>query len=206
MSDSDADLLVRWRGGDGAAGERLFDRYYKPLQRFFMSKSVADPVEMVQDTFMRMLESQQRLRDSSKFRSYLFSVAYSVLRMYWRGRGKANAHIDLSEQSVQDLAPGPGTLTSKKREQRLLLEALRHIPMDSQIIIEMMYWEDMSSFEIAEVLGIPAGTVRGRMRRARELLEQAMTRLAASPEVLHSTLSNLEDWARQCKRAAGSTD
>ena len=59
---------------------------------------------------------------------------------------------------------------AQHEEQRLLLEALRRIPLDLQIAIELHYWEGMSGPDLAQVLDIPEGTVRSRLRRAREPL------------------------------------
>jgi hypothetical protein len=88
-------------------------------------------------------------------------------------------------------------------EQRLLLEALRNIPVEQQVLLELHYWESFTTDEMAAVLGIPVGTVRGRLRRARELLEQAMARVAESPALLESTRDQLDDWVKDCRRHLG---
>ncbi|HWN68565.1 MAG TPA: sigma factor-like helix-turn-helix DNA-binding protein, partial [Haliangium sp.] len=79
-------------------------------------------------------------------------------------------------------------------------EALRGIPVDYQVILELHYWEQMNTEDMAEALALPVGTVRSRLRRARELLEQAMGRLAESPGELQSTLTRLDDWAERCRQ------
>lgn len=61
------------------------------------------------------------------------------------------------------------------------------------------YWEEMTTEDIGAVLEMPVGTIRSRLKRGRELLEQEMERLARSPDELQSTLSRLEDWARECR-------
>jgi RNA polymerase sigma-70 factor (ECF subfamily) len=86
---------------------------------------------------------------------------------------------------------------ARAQEQRLLLEALRAISVNFQVVLELYYWEDLSTTEIAAVLGVPVGTVRSRLDRARDALESAMTRIASSNELLQSTLTRLDDWARE---------
>ena len=54
----------------------------------------------------------------------------------------------------------------------------------------------MTTSDIAEVLGIPGGTVKSRLRRGRELLAEAMGTLAESPALLQSTMNELDRWAR----------
>ena len=77
----------------------------------------------------------------------------------------------------------------------LLLQALRQIPLESQLLVELYFWEELTAREVAEILAVPEGTVRTRLRRARQLLEQALGRLAESPGLLASTLADLDGWA-----------
>ena len=106
---------------------------------------------------------------------------------------------DFAEISLDDLSPSPSAVIAVHEEQRLLLEALRRIPLDCQVVLELYYWEDMVAPELAEVLGIPEGTARSRLRRARELLNQKMRLLARSPSLLKTTLSDLEHWVRSLR-------
>lgn len=199
MEHDDAELLERWRSGEVAAGEALFERYYDPIERFFLNKVSNNIADMVQETFVACVEGRDRVQDSAKFRSYLFSIAYNVLRGYLRKSYRGGPQLDLDEVSVHDVAPGPGTLITDRREQRLLLEALRNIPVDYQVILELHYWEQMTTADIAGVLELPVGTVRSRLRRARELIEETMGRMASAPGELQSTVTRLEDWAERCR-------
>src|SRR5690606_12989864 len=94
----------------------------------------------------------------------------------------------------------PPSHLDARHEQRLLLAALRHIPLDLQIALELHYWEGMAGPELAEVLGVPEGTVRSRLRRAKELLTERLGELADSPALLESTLSDLDGWARSLEQ------
>jgi RNA polymerase sigma-70 factor (ECF subfamily) len=201
MKDSDdGDLLERWRAGDMQAGQLLFLRYYDRIERFFINKVPAGVADLVQDTFLACLEGRDRLHDASKFRAYLFSVANNVLNTYLRKRYARGSEIDVLEQSVQDVSPGPFTLVAEREEEYLLLHALRHIAIHYQVILELHFWEKLPTSEISEILGLPVGTVKSRMRRGRELLEQSLTRLAESPDLLQSTISKLGDWAERIRR------
>jgi len=204
MEQTDGELLERWRGGDTASGETLFERYYDMVERFFLNKVASGVQDLVQETFIRCVESRDRIRDDDRFRVYMFGIAYNVLSGHLRERYRGNRAIDFNEDSVHDLAPGPGTLMARRREHRLLIEALRNIPVDDQVILELHYWEQLTTNQIAEVLGIPIGTARGRLQRARTKLEEVMQRLAESPQDLSSTLARLEDWAAECRERLGS--
>lgn len=199
MERSDGELLERWRAGDQDSGEALFEKYYPMVERFFVNKVTTGIQDLVQETFIRCVESKERIRDDDRFRSFLFAVAFNVLNAHLRERYRGGAAIDSSEISICDLAPGPGTLVGRRREHQLLIEALRNIPIDDQVLLELHYWEQLTTNQIAEALSIPVGTVRGRLQRARGRLEEVMRRLAESPQDLTSTLERLDDWAAECR-------
>jgi RNA polymerase sigma-70 factor (ECF subfamily) len=198
-SRTDGDLLDAWRCGDASAGEVLFVRHFATVGRFFRNKVAADRVaDLIQETFTAAVEGRDRILDSSRFRAYLLSIAYYVFCKYLRDSYRRIPNVDLDEISVDALGPTPSVLLAKHQEQRLLLEGLRAIAVNYQVVLELHYWEGLTTSQIAEVLGVPNGTVRSRLQRARDALEAAMASIARSPEVLESTLTRLEDWARRC--------
>src|ERR1041384_7846744 len=135
MEPSDGELLKRWRAGDAASGEALFERYYDMVERFFLNKVSSGIQDLVQETFIRCVESRERIHDDDQFRVYMFGSAYRVLSGHLRERYRGDGAIDLAEVSVCDLSPGPGTLVAKRSEHRLLIAALRSIPVDEQVIL-----------------------------------------------------------------------
>lgn len=200
---SDIELLDSWRDGDARAGNELFNRHFDSVCRFFANKAPSEVDDLIQRTFLACVEGRDRFRGEASFRGYLFGVARNVLRRYYRDKRYHDERFDPLVVSVHDLGPGPSLLVADKREQELLLHALRRLPMDHQITLELYYWENMSGSELAEVLEVPEGTVRGRIRRAKTLLEEALAELAESPQQLETTMANLEGWARGLRDKAG---
>lgn len=194
---SDAELFDRWCGGDERSGAALFDRHFSPVARFFRNKVADEFEDLVQQTFTACLESRDRFRRESSFRTYLFAIANNVLRNHYRSRRRDR--IDLEEVSVHDLAPGPSTMMGKVREQQLLLESLRRIPLDLQVILELYYWEDMTAKAIGEIVGDSEYTVRNRLRRGKELLRRQMETIAGDVALLESTWGGLERWAEELR-------
>ena len=203
MAEIDAQLLVRWRAGDKSSGQALFERHYPAVAGFFRNKVEAESADLVQETFAACVAGRDAIRSGSSFRSYLFGIAHNVLRGHLRRRYRAGAEIDFEEVSVQDLRPGPSQLVVQKKEQRLLLEALRRVSVDDQVILELRYWESLKTKDIADVLGIPHPSARSRLRRAQERLEAALAQVESGP-TLHSTLTRLEHWAEACRVVARS--
>jgi len=197
---TDEELLLQWRDGNERAGEKLFERHFDALFRFFCSKLPAAVAEdLTQETFLACVKGKDRFRFDAKFRTYMYVVARRELHGYYDKRRKSD--VDLGSMSAVDLAPGAATAVAAKEEEQLFLQALRRLPVDYQIAIELHNWEGMTGPEIAEVLAVPEGTVRSRLRRARIQLEELVRELSTSPQVLESTLTNLDDWAKKVREA-----
>ncbi|MEZ4449969.1 MAG: sigma-70 family RNA polymerase sigma factor [Nannocystaceae bacterium] len=201
--DADFDLLQAWQGGDDRAGEQLFRRHYRAVLRFFHNKAGDGAHDLVQRTFLGCLEARERIRGDGSFRGFLFGVARNVLFDHYRLARRDRDHLDFTAVSAEDLRPTPGTMLAQAREADLLLQALRRLPLESQLILEMYYWEGMPASEIGEVLTMVEPTVRTKIRRARLRLEELVAELASTPELRQSTLSGLETWARQLRDAVG---
>ena len=91
----------------------------------------------------------------------------------------------------------PSRAVAARQEQQLLLQALRRLPIEMQVALELFYWEELTVAEIAEVLETPVGTVKSRLQRARARLDQVIAELAESEDLLRSTVDNFERWARE---------
>ncbi len=199
---SDFDLLDRWRDGAREAGDTLFARHFRSLFRFFRTKVSDDIAEdLTQASFLACVDGRDKFRRNASFRTYLFAVGRNHLLMHFRKRGRQQKVIEFDTVSVADLGAGPGTLAAAKAEQKLLLKALRRIPVDFQIAVELYYWEGLSTRELSEVLGVPEGTVRSRLARAREHLATRMEELAASPDLAKTTIGDFERWAKSLRDA-----
>ena len=195
----DPQLLAAWRDGNVRAGQELFGRYFEPVSRFFANKLRADHDDLIQETFEACLRGRDRLRDDTSFRSYLFSVAFNVLKVHFRRTQGAQRMEALGSESIHDLSPGPSTIVGAGQQEQLLLEALRRLPIELQVVLELRYWEDLSSTEIGAVLEIPPATARSRLHRGRELLDRVIGQLPASRETRESTLAELDAWVARIR-------
>ncbi len=197
LDPSDVELLEAWQAGDRKAGHELFTRHFKSMRRFFANKAGADTEELVQRTFTRCVEGRDRFQSRSSFRTYLFGIARNVLREHFRGR--ATESFDPELHAAEDSGAGPSTMLGAKQEQRLLLEALRRIPLEHQTLLELYFWEQLTAPQIAEIFEVPENTARTRIRRGRVLVREQLARLADSHELLSSTLGGLDAWARSLR-------
>jgi len=191
---SDAELLTAWRGGDEHAGEVLVTRHYAAIERFFINKAREHAGDLIQRTFLVLLEVRERIHEGSDVRRYLFGIARNVLHNHFRSVYR-DERLDFQTRSIEDLNPSASTLVLENQQSQQLLQALRQIPLDLQIVLELYYWEEMKAVELAALLEIPEGSVRTKIRRAKEKLADELKRLARSGD-LQQTQSNLDTWAR----------
>lgn len=196
---SDAELLAAWQAGDREAGGELIDRYFEPVRRFFENK-VADGIEdLIQQTFLATVRRRDHIRDPEAFRGYLFAAARSKLYDHITARMKSPVEHDFGVSSVTDLGISPSEVVAQRDDQKLLLHALRMLPLDLQIALELYYFEHVRGHELEIALDVPPGTVRSRLRRGLEILRKRIDELQGSPEALRETSTNLERWAAELR-------
>lgn len=170
---------MRWQGGDREAGDALLRACFTPLYRFFRNKVAGEVEDLIQRTLLSCVESRQALRDPSQFRAFLFRVARNRLYDRLRDELKVGAQVDPSEVSLHQLGASPSSMVARDQRQQLVAEALRRIPLDYQVALELSYWEGMKAPEIGEVLGLNPNTVRTRITRARAALKEQLRMLGA---------------------------
>jgi len=172
---TDLELLAAWQAGDKSAGSDLFTRHFRGLFRFFTNKLPGEAEDLVQVTWMACLRYGDSLSRATSFKSYLFAIARNQLYLRLRSR-EPSGNVDFGVSSMIDLGASPTSLAAAAERDRDLLGALRSLPVDSQIVLELHYWEDLSATELAHVLELPVGTAKSRIRRAKELLQTALAR------------------------------
>ncbi|PRQ07421.1 RNA polymerase sigma factor [Enhygromyxa salina] len=193
----DFELLESWRAGDERAGRELFARHFDSIYRFFRSKVDDAAEDLTQQTFLGCVKGKDRYRGDASFRTYLYTIARNRLYTHIRDRQRRDAVVEVGQQSVADLGLGSATAhIAAREEQKLLLTAMRHLPLEMQVALELHYWEGLSVREIAAVIDTPEGTIKRRLQRARQRLDELIVELATSEELRRSTQANFDDWAK----------
>jgi RNA polymerase sigma-70 factor (ECF subfamily) len=194
--DAERDLLAAWRAGDRSKGEALFERYFDCMYRFFATKvDGADVAELVQRTFLACVEASDSFRGEASVRSFFFGIARHQLHRYYRTRSRA-PELDFGVSSVADLAPSPRSAVARGQQGQLLTEALRRIPLDLQIVLELRYLEGLRGPELATALAIPEGTVRSRLRRGLAAVRERVEMMSQSAEECRRALGGVDAWER----------
>lgn len=176
---TDEALLKAWHGGDNDAGEALFARHFDRVCRFFNIRVGDDVEDLVQATFESILQRRAVLRPGG-FKSHLFVMCRDQLLEFLRRTKHHDDHQNISEFSIQDFGTTPSQHVARNERGRRLIDALRRLPIDQQMALELTYWEELSGEEVADVLGISHNAVRARLTRARDRLRELLGELAPS--------------------------
>ena len=203
--ERDESLLTAWKEGDRRAGNRLFERHFERIRRFFVNKTSGDDEvsELTQRTFLRCVDASERFEGRSSFRTFLFAIARNVLLEHYRQRLRDRRCNDFGDLSLVDLGAGPSTLLHEKQEQQILLLALRKIPMKDQVILELYYWEKLTAIQIGEIMEIPENTARSRIRLGKQRLKEAIEGVTSEPGLAERTSEGLDRWAEEIRAGFG---
>ena len=175
----DFELWRAWAAGDEDAGNLLVRKHFTSIYRFFRSKvgDLAD--ELTQRTFLACVEQRTAYRGQGSVKAYIFGIARRQLLRHFEGRGRGLDADELANSAVADLDPSPSRLIAQQQDHVMLLEAMRRVPLDHQIVIELFYWEELPIADIATVLDVAKGTVKSRLSRAKDNLREQLHKLEA---------------------------
>jgi RNA polymerase sigma-70 factor (ECF subfamily) len=166
---ADEDLIARVRDGDAHAFEVIFDRHadaaFSLAYRMCGRRSTAE--EVVQESFVSLWRSGARYDPSrGSVRSWVLGVVRNRTIDLFR-RDSVRTGRDVSDESaVERLAARDDTEgeTLRREDAVQVRGALQQLPADQRQVIELAYFGGFSHSEISEMLELPAGTVKGRMR------------------------------------------
>jgi RNA polymerase sigma-70 factor (ECF subfamily) len=190
--DDDRALLLRWRGGDATAGNELVRRHFSAVYRFFWNKVPDGVADLTQQTFLALVEGHERLEARTSFRAYLLGVARYTLVHHLRRRYRKDAVFSPAHDSVLDVQADPASSPTRRlaqgQQRELLDQALRSLPLDMQIALELHYWHELPVDEIAAVLERSPNTIKSRLLRARLALKARIERASRDPGPLLARL------------------
>lgn len=195
---SDRELLSAWRAGHRDAGHALVERHYAAVFGFFFGKVPSSACEdLTQQTFEIVVRRRAGFRGEGTFRAFLFGVARFVLIGWVRRRRPFEPAEDslIADPNTPSLA---GLLADQKMA-CLVATALRSLPLDDQILIELKHWESLTQAELAVLFAVPQPTVARRLQRATARLREAVNRLVADPHLGQLHLRNLDSCMRSIR-------
>ncbi len=172
-------LIIRCQLGERAAFDALIARWHEPLWRYLRRLSNNDDVarDFTQDTWLRVLRAVATLRDAAKFRAWLFGIARRVAMDRLRALYAQAPHCDVSVDDIAAEAPDVNLET----EFATLESSVASLAIVERETVTLFYLRELSLEEIAELTGVPVGTVKSRLFRARRQLRDAIEQPGSQP-------------------------
>jgi RNA polymerase sigma-70 factor (ECF subfamily) len=161
-------IVVRCQLGERAAFDALIERWHEPLWKYAVrvTGDADTAADILQEVWLRVFRGLIRLRDTSKFRAWVFGIARRVLmdRLRSKYRQPPTDDIDLDTVAAIDVED------DIEEELALMHAELAGLPAVERDVLVLFYLRELSLSEIADVAGVPVGTVKSRLFRARRLL------------------------------------
>lgn len=160
------------QAGDAEACAWLVERFTPQVYRFSlrMLRDEQDARDAAQDTMVKVLRNLHRYDSRWRFSTWALGIARNTCIDEFRRRKRKSFE---EAPDVADSRPGPLELTSRQQRARTLHAALGDIPELYREVLILYHFEHLKYREIADLLGIPIGTVMNRIFRARRKLRDA---------------------------------
>ncbi len=183
----DPALVAGWiraaQGGDGEAFADLV-RAYGGIVTRVIGRLVSDPDDrddLVQETFVRAFTGIQSFKLGRDFRPWILTIAVNLARDRWRRRSSAPPTVSLANEAgepIQLPSPEPSAESAAVGEElrERAEEAFQRLDPEARTVLWLRVREGLDYREMAQVLGIPRGTVMSRLSRARQALRAELER------------------------------
>lgn len=180
----DQELVVRVQGGDKRAFDLLVRKYQHRvvnlIARFI--RDHAEVQDVAQEAFIKAYRALPQFRGDSAFYTWLYRIAINTAKNYLVAQGRKLPSVDIDAQDAEQYA-GDSSLKDNETPERLALKdeiestvfkAIEDLPEELRIAITLREMEGLSYEEIAEAMQCPIGTVRSRIFRAREAIDNRL--------------------------------
>ncbi len=169
-------LALRMKEGDQEAFDELMEHFYPRLlpMAYLITGSHGDSEDVVQETFVRCWLNRERLREPRYFAKWLYRI---MTREAWRVCRQKK-----KEQPVEEVFGTETPVVASALEEVMentqreeLYQAIAGLPVKQRTVVVLYYYNDMSTKEIAGVMGCLEGTVKSRLYTARQKLKQILS-------------------------------
>ena len=173
---SDEQVMARVAAGSDTAFEELYRRYARRLKGFFFMQLGGDEelaADATHDVFLRAYEARSRYQEGCNVSTWIFTIAYNICRNHYR----TNAY---EEQMLANLDAEP--ISEQQIEVELdaavldeaLAQVLSELPAPLHQIFSLHYQEELTIPQVAEIVGIPAGTVKSRLHKTMNIIRKKL--------------------------------
>jgi RNA polymerase sigma-70 factor (ECF subfamily) len=145
----------------------------------------SDALDVAQETFLKAYRALPRFRGESAFYTWLYRIAVNTAKNYLVSRGRRPPDVDLDIEDAEFVdgsdalreLENPENSLARDELERAIHDALRGLPDDLRSAVTLREFDGLSYEQIAEIMDCPVGTVRSRIFRAREAIDQKISHL-----------------------------
>ncbi|MCX6376796.1 MAG: RNA polymerase sigma factor [Armatimonadetes bacterium] len=173
MQGIDRSLVERLRRGDAVAYELVIDELRAPVYRFLLRLcgDTGNAEDLTQETFLAIWRGIGAYQGRSQFKTWVFGIAY---RQHLRQRDKRTVEtVELIESDLSDMSD-VSTVVAEAEEHALIRRAVYGLPNPYRDVVCLIHLDGLTYRDVAEVLGVPIGTVKSRMNGAFKLLREKL--------------------------------
>ena len=175
---TDEQLMARAKVGNDAAFEELYHRFARRLKGFFFLQLGGDEelaADATHDVFLRAYEARNRYQEGKSVSTWLFTIAYNICRNHYRSNAyetQLSATLDaepISEEQIE-IQLDAAVLDDA------LAQVLSELPPPLHQLFSLHYQEELTIPHVAEIVGIPEGTVKSRIHKTMNIIRKKLKR------------------------------
>lgn len=176
QASDDRGLIKAIARGDAKALERLFTRNQTRVYRYLarVVRNEAQAEELLNETFLGVWQSAGRYEGRSEPTTWILSIAHNKAVSMLRKKREVEGYDEETAGQIEDEADTPEVSAQKVDKAAQMRLALKGLSAEHREIIDLVYYQEQSVAEVAEVLGIPEATVKTRMFYARKKLSELL--------------------------------
>lgn len=176
-ASDDRALIKAIAGGDAKALERLFTRnqtrVFRYLVRVVRNEAMAE--ELLNEVFLGVWQGAARYEGRSEPATWLISIAHNKAVSSLRKKREVSGYDEEVAGQIEDEADTPEVTVQKSDKAAAMRAAMKGLSAEHREILDLVYYQEQSVSEAAEILGIPEATVKTRMFYARKKLSELLT-------------------------------
>lgn len=178
------DIIRRCKKGNREAFNKLVEKYQSQVINiaYSMLSDKEDAYDAAQEVFIRVYKNIDSFQEKSSFTTWLYRITSNICSDILRKRQRntnvvsiSQIYDDSKDADLRDEGPQPEEVAEMTERQRAVRDAISELNSDYKAVITLCDIEGMSYDEISKVLGVPAGTVKSRINRARNSLRKILS-------------------------------
>ncbi len=179
---TDEDLIARFQNGDEYAFDEIVNRYKDRLLNFVFRfiGQIDESEDIVQDTFLKVYKNKNSYENIARFSTWIYTIAGNLAKTELRKRKRrrifsiSKMGIDDKEFELSSTARTPEENTESIFNEKIIHNAIQKLPDKFRTVIILRDIQELSYDEISKIIGVPLGTIKSRVNRARLKLRELL--------------------------------